>query len=81
MTNYSCMELVFNETSSQICIHDFDDSLDFIKLLHLPTKPPGNFLNLADIKTNGKLFNGQFVNILVAVQQVKSYFYLFKCIS
>lgn len=64
------MELVFNENHTEICLHDFEDSLDYIKILHLPTKPPGNFLNLSDIKTNGKLFNGQYVNILVAVQKV-----------
>ncbi|XP_014278474.1 meiosis-specific with OB domain-containing protein [Halyomorpha halys] len=66
----SCMELVFNELQSEISPHDLEDCLDYIKILHLPTKPPGNFLNLADIKANGKLFNGQYVNILVAVQRI-----------
>ncbi|KAK9502767.1 hypothetical protein O3M35_011477 [Rhynocoris fuscipes] len=66
----SCMELVFNEDISQICLHDEDDWDGFTSLLHLPTKPPSNYLNLSDIKVHGKLLSGQHTNILVAVQRV-----------
>ncbi|KAF6202749.1 hypothetical protein GE061_003151 [Apolygus lucorum] len=66
----SFLELVFNETMSEILRHDAEDSRDLLELLRLPTKPPTHFITLNDIKATGKPLNGQFVNLLVAVQKV-----------
>ncbi|XP_014242888.2 meiosis-specific with OB domain-containing protein [Cimex lectularius] len=66
----SCLELVMNEHHSEITLHDAEDCINYIKLLHMPTKPPGNFLSLSEVKSNGSLLNDQFVNLLVAVQKV-----------
>lgn len=50
--------------------HEAEYCDEFLYLLHLPTKPPGDFFTLADVYHNGTSIRGEFVNLLVAVRDV-----------
>jgi len=51
-------------------LHETEYCDEFLPLLHLPTKPPGDFFTLADVYHNGTTIRGEFVNLLVSVRDV-----------
>jgi hypothetical protein len=51
-------------------LHETEYCDEFLPLLHLPTKPPGDFFTLADVYHNGTSIRGEFVNLLVSVRDV-----------
>jgi len=51
-------------------LHESEYCDEFLPLLHLPTKPPGDFFTLADVYHNGTTIRGEFVNLLVSVRDV-----------
>jgi hypothetical protein len=67
---YSPFQLILSEKESVMVSHDTEYCDEFLPLLHLPTKPPGDFFTLADVYHNGTSIRGEFVNLLVAVRDV-----------
>jgi hypothetical protein len=51
-------------------LHETEFCDEFLPLLHLPTKPPGDFFTLADVYHNGTSIRGECVNLLVSVRDV-----------
>ena len=55
--------------------HEEEDCQDFLSLLHIPSKPPGDYFTIADVFRNGNNLRGEHVNLLVAVQDVSTEWY------
>lgn len=62
--------LTIKETKGCIAQYDGDRS-DYVPLLKMPLKSTQMTLNLVDINANGKQGVGNFVDVLVAVRQIK----------
>lgn len=69
---FSPLQLSLNEHFAEMSLHDLDDCSTFLSLLHLPTKPPGDYINLSDIHSNSSALCKQHVNLLVAVRSVSN---------
>jgi hypothetical protein len=66
----SPFQLTLSEKQTFMVLHEAENCNEFLYLLHLPTKPPGDFFTLADVYHNGTSIRGEFVNLLVAVRDV-----------
>jgi len=66
----SPFQLTLSEKETLMVPHVVEYCDEFLSLLHLPTKPPGDFFTLADVYHNGTSIRGEFVNLLVAVRDV-----------
>ncbi|XP_052128503.1 meiosis-specific with OB domain-containing protein-like [Frankliniella occidentalis] len=64
-------QLTLTEGSSEIQHHYLPDAQHFQSLIHVPTKQSSDITPLRDIKSSGDLMQGNYVNILVAVQNVQ----------
>jgi len=62
--------LTLSEKQTAMVLHETEYCDEFLPLLHLPTKPPGDFFTLADVYHNGNTIRGEFVNLLVSVRDV-----------
>lgn len=40
-------------------------------LIRIPTKAPGDFLTLSDVYNYGEVMKGEYVNLLVALRNVR----------
>jgi hypothetical protein len=70
VSSYSPFQLILSEKVSIMVPHETEYSEEFLPFLHLPTKPPGDFVTIADVYHNGTSIRGEFVNLLVAVRDV-----------
>lgn len=71
--HFSFYRLLVTENHSAIRVYpdmEADDKL--LALLHLPVKDPTDFYSLGDIVANGQTLDGSVINILAAVQFVRS---------
>lgn len=66
----SPFQLTLSEKQTSLVPHEAEYCDEFLYLLHLPTKPPGDYFTLADVYRNGTSIRGEFVNLLVAVRDV-----------
>ncbi|VVC34548.1 Nucleic acid-binding, OB-fold [Cinara cedri] len=64
--------LTLNENTSQMLIHDAEDSINYKHLLRIPTCPQNMYLKIEDIHSSGKEMCGKFCSLLVIVRCVKS---------
>ena len=62
--------MTLSEKQNAMVLHETEYCDEFLPLLHLPTKPPGDFFTLADVYHNGTSIRGEFVNLLVSVRDV-----------
>lgn len=69
--SFSSFSITFSENQSDMRLNTSNVD-EFLPLLNIPTKPPGNFLTISDILANGQKLKGQFVNLLAAVHEVRS---------
>ncbi|KAK3914787.1 Meiosis-specific with OB domain-containing protein [Frankliniella fusca] len=67
----SPLQLSLSEGISEIAHHFLPDAPHFQSLMYVPTKQSSDIIPLRDICSNGELIQGNFVNILVAVQNVQ----------
>ncbi|XP_026292663.2 meiosis-specific with OB domain-containing protein [Frankliniella occidentalis] len=67
----SPFQLTLTEGSSEIQHHYLPDAQHFQSLIHVPTKQSSDITPLRDISSSGDLMQGNYVNILVAVQNVQ----------
>lgn len=66
----SPFQLTLSEKQNVMVLHETEYCDEFLPLLHLPTKPPGDFFTLADVYHNGTTIRGEYVNLLVSVRDV-----------
>ncbi|KAE8741411.1 hypothetical protein FOCC_FOCC013051 [Frankliniella occidentalis] len=69
--HFSPFQLTLSEGSSEIQHHYLPDAQHFQSLIHVPTKQSSDITPLRDISSSGDLMQGNYVNILVAVQNVQ----------
>lgn len=62
---------MISENRSDMIMCDNDESLQFMPLLHMPTKPIEGLLNLSNIQSNGKMLCNKFVDVQVLVRDVR----------
>ncbi|KAJ1523014.1 hypothetical protein ONE63_002149 [Megalurothrips usitatus] len=67
----SPFQLTLTEGSSEMQHHDLPDAPSFMHLLHIPTRQSLDTVPVRDINSNGNVMQGNFVNLLVAVQNVQ----------
>lgn len=67
---FSSFYASLSEKESEIVSYNGPDLEKYKSLLHLPSKPSGNFLTISDVQRNGNILRGQFINLLAAIQDV-----------
>lgn len=71
-SKFSSFFLTLNENSSQILLHDVNDSTQYKYLLRIPTIPESIYLKIEDIHSSGKEICGKYCSLLVAVRCVST---------